>query len=182
TKLLEVHDEDELIESFRQTSELDIEMLLTEIIPGGDDDIVTYYTYLDENGDPLYHFTKRKLRQWPIHYGLASYQLSTWDPEVADMGYRFCRGVGIRGIGTVEFKRDARDGWLKMIECNPRLTGSTELVRQCGIEVPEIAYRRAAGLPVPPVRGYRTQVHAWYPLMDVRAMRAYRREGELTVW
>jgi D-aspartate ligase len=182
TKLLEVHDEAELSETFERTHALGIEMLLTEIIPGGDDAIVTYYTYLDERGEPLYHFTKQKLRQWPIRYGLASYQLSTWDPHVAEVGYRFCRGVGIRGIGTVEFKRDARDGRLKMIECNPRLTGSNELVRQCGIEVAEIAYRRAAGLPVAPVTGYRTSVHAWYPVEDFRAMLAYASEGELTPW
>ena len=55
-----------------------------------------------------------------------------------------------------------------------RLTGSNELVRQCGIEVAEIAYRRAAGLPVAPVTGYRTNVHAWYPVEDLRAMLAYR--------
>lgn len=180
TKLFVVEDPAQLHERLDQTRALGIEMLAIELIPGPDSAIHTYYTYLDEEGEPLYHFTKRKVRQWPVRFGLACYQHTTWEPAVAEVGFRFCRGIGIRGIGTVEFKEDARDGRLVLIECNPRLTGSNELVRNCGIEVAEIAYRRLVGAPVPPVRGYRRAVYEWYPIEDVRAMLAYRRDGELT--
>jgi predicted ATP-grasp superfamily ATP-dependent carboligase len=181
TKLLAVASPEELEPALERTRALGIDVLLTELIPGWDDQFVTYYTYLDEGGQPLYHFTKRKLRQWPVHFGLASYQHTTWDPEVAEVGLRFCQGTGIRGIGTVEFKRDPRDGRLKFIECNPRLTGSSELVRHAGIEVAQIAYLRAAGRTPAPVRGYRTNVHEWWPPEDLKALLAYRAAGELSV-
>jgi D-aspartate ligase len=181
TKLFVVEDPGQLSQRLEQTRALGIEMLAIELIPGPDSAIHTYYTYLDEDGEPLYHFTKRKVRQWPARFGLACYQHTTWEPAVADVGFRFCRGIGIRGIGTVEFKQDARDGRLVLIECNPRLTGSNELVRNCGIEVAEIAYRRLVGAPVPAVPGYRRPVYEWYPIEDLRAMLAYRRDGELTV-
>jgi D-aspartate ligase len=179
TKLLTVERREELLEAFDRTSAVGVDVLATELIPGGDDQISTYYTYLDDRGEPLYNFTKRKLRQWPVHFGLACYQLTTWEPEVAEVGLRFCQGVGIRGMGTVEFKRDPRDGSYKFIECNPRLTGSNELVRYAGIEVAQIAYLRALGRPVAPVRRYRTGVHEWYPPEDVKAFVAYRAAGEL---
>jgi D-aspartate ligase len=179
TKLLVVEDRAQLEEGFSETRVRGIEMLAIELIPGPDDAIYTYYTYLDEHGEPLYHFTKRKLRQWPVHFGLACYQHTTWDPDVAEVGLRFCQAVGIRGIGTVEFKRDARDGRLVLIECNPRLTGSNELVRNCGLEVAQVAYQRLVGASIPPIRGYRKFVHEWYPVEDLRAMLAYRDAGEL---
>ena len=180
TKLLTVESASELLEAFERTSAVGVDVLATELIPGGDDQIFTYYTYLDDRGEPLYDFTKRKLRQWPAHFGLACYQLTTWDPDVAEVGRRFCQGVGVRGMGTVEFKRDPRDGSYKFIECNPRLTGSNELVRYAGIEIAQIAYLRALGRPVPPVRGYKTGVHEWYPPEDLKAFLVYRGEGEMT--
>jgi len=180
TKLLVADSPEQLAATLERTLALGIHMLVTELVPGWDDQIVTYYTYLDDTGQPLYHFTKRKLRQWPVHFGLACYQVTTWDPELAAVGLRFCRGTGIRGIGTVEFKRDPRDGELKFIECNPRLTGSNEIVRRAGIEIPQIAYLRALGETPPPVEGYKSGVHHWYPAEDLKALRAYRESGELT--
>jgi predicted ATP-grasp superfamily ATP-dependent carboligase len=180
TKLLVARDPGELERLLARTLELGIDMLATELIPGWDDQIVTYYTYLDDHGQPLYHFTKRKLRQWPVHFGLACYQVTTWDPALAEVGLRFCQGVGLRGICTVEFKRDPRDGRFKFIECNPRLTGSNELVRHAGIEIAQIAYLRAIGRRPAPVAGYRTGVHEWHAPEDLKALRAYRRAGELT--
>jgi D-aspartate ligase len=179
TKLLVVDSPEQLEPTLDRTLSLGIHMLVTELIPGWDDQLVTYYTYLDDHGDPLYHFTKRKLRQWPVNFGLACYQVTTWDPQLAEAGLRFCQGAGVRGIGTVEFKRDPRDEQLKFIECNPRLTGSNEIVRRAGIEIPQIAYLRALGRTPRPVTGYRTGVHQWYPAEDLKALRAYREAGEL---
>src|SRR5262249_27438460 len=100
--------------------------------------------------------------------------------EVAELGLRFFRGVGLRGIGNVEFKRDARDGVLKIIESNPRITNANELVRAAGIDFVRLAYARATGTPLPPVDGFRDDVGLWFPLDDLRAMREYRADGELT--
>jgi hypothetical protein len=54
-------------------------------------------------------------------------------------------------------------------------------VRHAGIDMPLIAYRRAIGLPVEPVRGYKLGARMWHPLEDVRALREYREEGTLTL-
>ena len=180
-KVLLASDRDELLEAFDRTLQVGVEMLVTEIIPGGDDEYYSYYSYLDENGSPLYHFCKRKLRQWPIHFGLTTYHEAIWDPRVAELGLKFFRGVGLRGVGNVEFKRDPRDGEYKIIECNHRFTAASDLVRHSGIDMPLIAYRRAVGLPVEPVRGYRVGVRMWHPIEDARALLEYREEGSLTV-
>jgi predicted ATP-grasp superfamily ATP-dependent carboligase len=116
-----------------------------------------------------------------VHFGLTTYHLTIWEPRVAELGLRFFQGVGLRGVGNVEFKLDPRDGEYKIIECNHRFTAASELVRYAGIDMPLIAYRRAIGMPVEPVRGYKVGARMWHPIEDVRALREYRDEGTLTV-
>jgi D-aspartate ligase len=155
-------------------------MVLTEIIPGRDDAFESYYSYLDENGEPLFEFTKRKLRQYPTRFGLGTYHKTDWNPEVAELGLAFLRAAGVRGLANVEFKRDSRDRRLKLIECNYRFTGATELLRASGLELARFVYERALGRPGPDLSRYRTDVHLLYPFEDLRAFLDLRREGELT--
>jgi D-aspartate ligase len=156
-----------------------LEMIATEIVPGPDR-YCSYYSYLDERGEPLFHYTKQKLRQFPTHFGLGTYHLSDWNAEVAETGLRFFQGAGVRGLACVEFKRDERDGRLKLIECNHRFTAADALQRACGLELGQLGYRRALGLPSPRLGPYRRGVALWFPSEDVRAMLAYRRSGELS--
>lgn len=169
----------ELRTAIDQTSALGLEMLVTEVVRGPEDAYHTYYSYLDDQGAPLFEFTKRKLRQWPVGFGLPCYQVSDWDAEVVRTGRAFLGGVGARGVASVEFKRDERDGRLKLIECNHRFTRSTELLRLCGIDQALMAYERAAGRRVSTAPAYRLGVHMWHPVEDVRAFAVRRRRKEL---
>lgn len=130
-------------------------MLVTELIPGGDDQLVGYNGYLDEHGHPLVHWTDHKLRQSPVHFGVGSYVDSTWEREVLELGLRLLHRVGYRGFAHVEFKRDARDGRLKLIECNPRFSLAVGLSRASGLDVPLFTYRRLVGEPAPSLGPYR---------------------------
>ncbi len=179
-KVYVAQDEAELLHWFGVAEEIGVEMLVTEIVPGSDSDFCSYYTYLLPDGTPLFHYTKRKLRQLPIHFGLICYQESVWEPAVAELGLAFCRGAGIVGVANVEFKRDARDGSWKIIECNHRFSLANEIVRLSGIDIPAIAYSRVAGLPIEPIRGYRVGVRMWNPIEDAQAFLQYRAAGELT--
>lgn len=181
-KLFVIQDRDQLIRSFWKVRDYGLEMLITEIIPGQEDAYCSYYSYLDEKGEPLFHFTKRKLRQSPYGFGLGTYHITDWNPEVAETGLRFFQGVGLRGIGNVEFKRDARDGHLKLIECNARFTLVNELLRICGMDFSLFVYSRLTGCPLPPMNAYRTGVRILRPWDDYWAFQAARRRGELTWW
>lgn len=171
TKVLEGEEPATLARAFEEVSRLGVEMLLTEIVPGPEDAFCSYYSYLDERGEPLLHLTKRKLRQYPPRFGLGCLHVTDQSEEVAEAGLAFFRAAGLRGLACVEFKRDSRDGRLKLIECNHRLTLATELLRRAGADLPLFVYARAAGLPAPEIR-YRTGVSLWAPGRDVRALLA----------
>jgi predicted ATP-grasp superfamily ATP-dependent carboligase len=181
TKVFVAHDVDELTAHAERMRALGIEMLVTEVIPGRDDDYHSYYTYVDERGSPVFDLTKHKLRQYPVGFGLCTYHLLDRSEETIEIGRRFAEGMGVRGVVCAEFKRDARDGTLKLIECNHRFTAACELVRHAGIDLALLAYNRAAGRPDPPLNSYRTGVTMWHPVEDARAVASLRRTGELTL-
>ena len=181
-KAFVVANEHELEEALARTLEAGVEMMVTEIVPGPDAGICSYYSYIDSEGRPLFEVTKRKLRQNPPGFGrLGCYHVTDWIPEVAELGLRFFQGTGVRGLANVEFKRDARDGRLKLIECNHRLTSATEQLRRAGADLPLFTYRRALGKPVPSSMPYRIGLGHWYPLSDLRAFAVYRRNGEVSI-
>ena len=165
-----------------EVTALGIEVMLTEIVPGPDDAFFSYYSYLDAEGEPLLHVTKRKLRQYPPRFGLGSFHVTDWDERVADAGLRWMQAAGVRGLACVEFKRDERTGDLRFIECNHRLTLATEQLRRAGADLPRVVYDRAIGRTPPSVDGYRRGMTYWFPLRDLRAFRAYRRDGDLSTW
>ncbi|MFC5997942.1 hypothetical protein ACFP6A_04280 [Quadrisphaera sp. GCM10027208] len=179
-KAVVVRDVDELRRTLTAIDEAGLSVLLTEIVPGRDDAYCSYYTYLTPDGEALLHFTKRKPRQNPPGFGLGTLHESDWVPEAAREGLRFFRGVGLTWIGNVEFKVDARDGGLTLIECNPRFTAADRLVQNAGVDLAGVAYRRAVGLDVPPVADFATGVRQWHPWEDAQAFWAYRSAGQLS--
>ncbi len=171
---------DELRKAWRGVAGSGVAMLMTEIVPGIDDSFCSYYSWFDANSEALFHFTKRKLRQFPIGFGTGTYHETAWEPEAAEIGYRLFKHVQLRGIGNVEFKRDVRDGRLKLIECNLRFTAANELVRRAGVDLAIFAYNDATDQPLPTIDGFREGLHQWHPIEDVRAFRAYHSRGDLT--
>jgi predicted ATP-grasp superfamily ATP-dependent carboligase len=154
-------------------------VVATEIVPGPDDAFCSYYTYLVD-GEPLFHFTKRKLRQYPVRWGTGTYHVSDRVPEAQEVGLRLFQAAGLVGLGNVEFKRDERDHKLKLIECNLRLTAADPMIQACGLDLPGLLYDRALGRDTRAGGRFRQGVRQWHPLPDVRALFDYRRDGALT--
>lgn len=180
-KYLKVHSYDDLHSNFSDLQKHRIEFLLMEFVPGDDKLLCSYYTYMDENGEPLFHFTKRVIRRFPENMGEACYHITDWDPEVRDMGLKLFRHVKLRGLGNVEFKRDLRDGKLKIIECNARFTAANSLVRAAGLDLALLTYNKLIGRPLPAMDKYRSGLTLWLPMADYLAFKALRRQGRMSL-
>jgi predicted ATP-grasp superfamily ATP-dependent carboligase len=157
-----------------------IETLLVEWIPGPDDRLCSYYTYLDGEGTPLFHFTKRIIRRFPVGMGNGCYHVTDWNPEVRDLALRLFQWVGLRGLANAEFKRDERDGRLKLIECNARFTAANCLVARSGFDLAAFVYNRLVGRPQPPLETYASGVRLWDPVRDFQAFLELNGRGQLT--
>lgn len=179
-KFAVAHDFDQLLDAFETVSSAGIETMLVEMIPGPDDRSCSYYTYLDENSEPLFDFTKRIFRRFPTNMGGACSHITDWNPEVRDVALKLFRRAGLRGLAHVEFKRDDRDGQLKLIECNARFTAANCLVAASGYDLARFVYNRLTGRPQQPFGEYQRGLRLWDPLPDFHAFRELRKRGQLT--
>ncbi|HEX5412868.1 MAG TPA: hypothetical protein VFZ27_13545 [Terriglobia bacterium] len=171
----------EVFESYRRADEAGLEVVLMENIPGPDSRLCSYYTYLDEDGNALFDFTKRIVRRYPVNMGIASYHITDRVEGVRELALKLFRHVGLQGLANAEFKYDNRDGQLKLIECNARFTAANSLVARAGIDLGNLVYNRIVGIPPPPLNGFRTGLRMWDPLRDFRAFLELRERGEMTL-
>ncbi len=178
-KLLVADNTTELLAAFTQIEPFKVEMMVTELIPGGDRGYCSYYSYLDENGGPMFHLTKKKLRQHPTGFGTGTFHVTDWNPEVAALGLKFFQSIGLRGFACVEFKRDPRDGNLKLIEVNHRFTEPTEMMLKAGFDFASLVYNRLTNLPLPRLDSYRRGICLAKPWEDLLAFRQLHQKGEL---
>ncbi|MFC2088234.1 carboxylate--amine ligase, partial [Calditrichota bacterium] len=166
----------------KKVSNLGIKYMLTELIPGPDSLLSSYYTHIDKDGNSLFHFTKCVLRRYPENFGGGCYHGTKWFPETAKVGEHFFRSMNFTGLGNVEFKEDPRDGKLKIIECNARFTAAQELLNYADIDISYQIYCFLAGLEVPKIDKYKTNKWLWYPREDYSTFKDLRRNGKLTLW
>jgi D-aspartate ligase len=116
------------------------EPMVQEFIPGGDEFLWTLGAAIAEDGNVLATFSGHKLRQTRENMGSARVGEAVWDDEVVDSGLALLRALGFYGVAQVEWKRDPRDGRLKLIEVNPRLWQWHGLAGACGADVTLAAY------------------------------------------
>jgi predicted ATP-grasp superfamily ATP-dependent carboligase len=155
-------------------------VLVQSIILGPNTNHYKVCAYLDQSGEPLAVFTLRKIRQYPIEFGVGTLVESVWDEELLHLGLHFMQAIGYRGVGSVEFKRDDRDGKLKLIELNPRLWQQNSQAEASGVDFPLIAYRDMIGERPTPVTTFRRGVK-WLDVgADAQAAWDYFRRGELS--
>lgn len=181
-KLFFVNNWEELEARLEQVLSHGLKVILSEMIPGPDTQLASYYTYIDKNGQLLFHFTKRVVRRFPKNNGQGSYHITEWVEEVAEIGKKFFLGVGLRGLGNVEFKQDLRDGQWKIIECNPRFTAAHEQLVRCGMDISLLIYNHLAGRPLPSLNGYKQNVTLWFPRRDYLAYKELKALNELSFW
>lgn len=157
------------------------EVVLQELIPGGDADVWMYNGYFDVSSRCLASFTGRKIRQVPPGLGLCTAGVCEENPELARAAEAFLSSVGYSGLVDIDFRRDPRDGRYKVLDVNPRLGGVFRLfVDRAGLDVVRAMYLDLTGRPVPrpePTNGRKWLVEAG----EVIALRRYRRQRGLTL-
>jgi predicted ATP-grasp superfamily ATP-dependent carboligase len=121
-KMVVVNDAKELMQWYGELEDpREPNLMIQELIPGGDDEVYIFNGYFDSSSRCLAAFTGRKIRQYPVHVGCASLGESTWIPEVAEITISFMQKIGYKGVLDIGYRRDPRDGQYKVLDINPRV-------------------------------------------------------------
>jgi D-aspartate ligase len=155
--------------------------VVQEWIDGDDSDVHFCLVYRDRSGRELGYQTGRKLVQWPVSTGNTAICTTTDDRPLYELTRELFDRAGLVGRGSVEVKRDRRDGRYYITEPTvgrPNL--QSNVAAAAGRNLVAVAYRDACGLPIQPIT--RTREAIWLSesyLPPALAVAARRRQLNL---
>ena len=161
------HSADEAITILRQLAPEAYPVLLQERIRGAGTGVFTCMA----GGQPLVWFAHERLREKPPSGGVSVLCRSVLpEPLAVRYSQQLLERLGWQGVAMVEFKRDDRDGSLRLMEINGRLWGSLQLAIDAGVNFPRMMVELAAGRAPAPVESYRLGVKSRWLWGDISAL------------
>ena len=116
------------------------EVMIQEKIPGDGRHQLAYCAFF-KDGQAVGRMVARRGRQHPPEFGRASTFVETVEaPEIENLSERFLREIDYYGLVEVEFKRDPRDGLLKLLDVNARTWGYHSLGAAAGVDFPALLF------------------------------------------
>lgn len=144
-KMLSVNDGPELVAAVGLCTEIGVEALVQEIIPGPPEYGANQIVYV-RGSEVVAEFTSRKIRNWPTDWGSPCAVVSERIDGLAERTRRLLVAADYEGVACAEYKFDARLDDYQLIEVNVRHNLSGALAPLCGVDFPWIDYSTHAGL------------------------------------
>jgi predicted ATP-grasp superfamily ATP-dependent carboligase len=170
-KALRVTSDAELRALWPKMAQARASVLLQSLIEGPESRIESYHTYVDERGEIVAEFTGKKIRTWPVEYGDTSALEITDAADVRELGREVVKKLKLKGVAKLDFKR-AENGWLYLLEVNPRFTLWHHPAARAGCNIPALVYGDLLGRPRPAIRPARAGVRWVRAWTDHAAARA----------
>lgn len=125
-------------------------LVLQEHIPAGPGDDWLFHGYCDRESECLVAFTGRKLRSFPPGAGETSFGRSEPNPALESEARSLFKGLGYRGIMSLDYRYDRRDGRYKLLDFNPRTGAIFRLFQtDSGVDVVRALHLDLTGREVP---------------------------------
>lgn len=180
-KILECCSPEELMSQYGSLEIEAREVVIQEMIPGGEENLHDVYVYMGPGGIPVASFALQKLRTEPIAgRGGGTLVRSIHHPELAETALSFLQAIGYRGPAAVCFKQDAQTKQFMVIEVNARLSLHHSLAARCGIDFAHLLYLDSVCETLSPKFNYSGGVKWIAALGDARVFPDYRKECGLS--
>jgi predicted ATP-grasp superfamily ATP-dependent carboligase len=108
-----------------------------------------------------------KVRYFPITGGTSSFNSTVDRPDIIADCTRLLETINWSGHADVDLIEDPRDGKAKVMEINPRITGSIKIAFEAGVDFAELLVRYAMEEELPVYNGYRVGVQMRYMPLDI---------------
>ena len=105
--------------------------------------------------------------------------ISKYKKELIETARRFFEGINYTGIGSIEFKRDDRDGKFKMIELNPRIWAQNIQATAAGVNFSYIYYMDCSGNGVDKVLNFKENIRWLDLIQDFQSFIGNHKKGDI---
>jgi len=108
-----------------------------------------------------------KLRYFPVTGGTSSLNRTVDRPDIIESATRLLDALGWEGYADLDYIQDPRDATAKVMEINPRVTGSVKIAFEAGVDFADLLVRHALGDPLPDYLDYRVGLDMRYLPLDI---------------
>ncbi len=172
----------DVVEHAGRLLDLGVPVLLTELVPGPETLLEGAVAIRDADGSFPLEYGRRKIRQWPLDYGVGCLMEAADVSETREMNRKLLDITGYVGVAACETKRHAQTGDLYLIEINVRVPGAFGLAQACGVDGPWRLYSTLAGLPLGPQPEQINGRKMMLPQKEAAALAKRLRARDVTPW
>ncbi len=158
-KIVIAQTEEELIRVYEAVAPFRPEAVAQEVIAGLGNQKRVYISVFGQGGRLLGHCLMKEFRPYPVYTGMPPVVQPVEDEALLELCANFLRKIEYRGICEYEFKLDERDGKPRLIEMNPRFSGTGDSAKYTGVEHGWLHYLDLIGYPVSPVQAVHFDFH-----------------------
>jgi predicted ATP-grasp superfamily ATP-dependent carboligase len=108
-----------------------------------------------------------KLRYFPISGGTSAINQTVQRPDILETGRRLLDAMEWVGYADLDLIQDPRDGLAKVMEVNPRVTGSVKIAFEAGVDFADLMTRFYSGRELRSYLEYRAGVTMRYIPLDI---------------
>lgn len=182
-KVERIYCPEELYHVFEDSLKATESPILQEWIPGNDSNLNSCTFFYDNQHQPVITFTSRKIRQWPPGNGGICLGEEIRNYILVEHTVKLMDRVKFRGVGSLEMKKDDRDGRYYAIEVNVcRLPLRFKIVEAGGVELVYTMYCEALGSTNQTNTHQRYTGAKWiYLHRDILTSCYYHKKGELSL-
>ncbi len=170
---------EELLTHYDKVSAFVPQAVAQEEIVGPDSAKYCYLSVYSTRGHRLGACVVQELRAYPLLYGCATLVQPVIDEEIDRVCDNFLLSVGFKGLCEIELKRDTRDGQIRLIEVNPRFSGTGDAARYAGVETGYLHYLDLIGENPSPVAPTNFNFRHVMLVADFAAFPNYLAKGQI---
>jgi len=179
-----VHSDEQMQDVVHLLEKENIQFVVQQFIPGDESHIYSFHTFFTDDSRPLSYFVGKKIRTYPVEYGLSCALCLTDYPGIVEMSLDILQRIKYHGPIKIDYKLDSRNGQLYMLELNPtRYNMWHYLGARGGVNLPYLAYRYMMGQTLDVPRTTWRKDIVWFNFFDdVQAFLDLRKQGSLSFW
>jgi predicted ATP-grasp superfamily ATP-dependent carboligase len=123
--------------------------------------------FLDQTGEARAWVVYSKIRHFPLEGGVSTLNCTVARDDIVALGKQLLQAMEWYSYADIDLISDPRDGRIKIMEVNPRITGSVKICFEAGVDFATMLVALALGDQVEAVSGYQTGMYLRHPGLDL---------------